>query len=99
MPRATRRISRGHRMTTRLLNRARLAPAIELVLAVAELAEDFVRMLSELRRERPYRSRRIGELRRNADLLELPAALAFDFDDHIARDYLRIVRHLIEREH
>src|SRR5580704_11078025 len=94
MPRATRR-----RNDALLLDRARLAPAVELVLAVAELAEDFVGMLPELRRERPDRCRRVREFRRDADLLELPAALAFDLNDHVARLYLRIVRHLVEREH
>src|SRR5271168_1596573 len=82
-----------------LLDGARLAPAVELVLAVTELAEDFVGMLAELRRERPDRSRRVRELRRNADLLELPAAVAFDLDDHVAREHLRIARHFIKREH
>src|SRR6202140_3108129 len=94
MPRATRR-----RNDALLLDRARLAPAVELVLAVAEVAEDFVGMLAQLRRERPDRRGRVRELRRDADLLELPAALALDFDDHVARQYLGIVRDLVERDH
>src|SRR5208282_2711292 len=82
-----------------LLDGAGLAPAVELVLAVTKRAQDFVGMLPELRRERPYRSRRVRELQRHAHLLDLLAAGALDLDDHIAREHLRIARHLVEREH
>src|SRR5579864_3172518 len=82
-----------------LANRPFGAPAIDVVLIVAEVVQDFVGVLAELGRERPDRSGRLGKLDRNPDLLDLLAGGRLDLDDHVARADLRIVLELVQRQH
>src|SRR6185437_215579 len=82
-----------------LANRPFGAPAIDVVLIVAEVVQDFVGVLTELGRERPDRSGRVRKLDRNPDLLDLLAGGRLDLDDHVARANLRIVLDFVERQH
>src|SRR6266851_1559310 len=80
-------------------NRAFGAPALDIVLIVAEVGQDFVGMLAELGRERADRSGRLRELDRNSDLLDLLAVGRLDLDDHVARADLGVVLEFVERQH
>src|ERR1700687_5479427 len=83
----------------RLLYRAFGAPALDVVLFVAQLAHDLVGMLTELGCERADRAGSLGELDRYPDLLDLLAAGRLDVDDHVARADLGVVLGLLEGEH
>src|SRR5580658_3519053 len=83
----------------RLADGAFLAPAIDLLLRVAEADEHLVGMLAELRGERANRAGGLRELHRDADLADLLAIGGVELDDHLARFDLRVVGDFVEGEH
>src|ERR1051326_3774433 len=64
--------------------------------AVSELSgEDLLGMLAELRRRRPQRARRLRQLERHADHIDLPERRMIEGDDVIVRLHLRIVGKIV----
>src|ERR1700716_1695506 len=66
----------------------------DLVVAIAGLAQNFLRVLAEERRAARDVRRRSAHLDRRSERLDAPQRWMLRLDDHLAREDLRIGKHL-----